>query len=397
MRDGLRSFRVSLFTGGIDKHYASGLGESLANAGIPVDLICNAEMESGPLQSCRGITCVRLYGGPAGKRRKLGKLLACLGVYAGLIRYAAVSSSDVFHILWNYKVPLFDRTLLVLYYKALGKRVTFTAHNINAGERDGADSLLNRWSLICQYRLVDHIFVHTQKMKDQLVTDFGVRERNVSIIPFATYSMVPQSTLTPVQAKERLGLNPAERAILFFGRIAPYKGVDLLLEAFCRMAGDDRRYRLLIAGEPMKESEKDWRETVRKIEEGPLKEQVHQCTRFIRDEEIEVFFKAADVLVLPYTQIFQSGVLFMAYSFGLPVIATDVGSFARDIIAGQTGFICRPKDPADLTRALETYFASDLYRNLGERRTDIRDFVEKNHSWATVAYQTRDVYAALAR
>lgn len=395
MRDGLRPLSVSLFTGGIDKHYASGLGESLANAGISVDLICNAEMEAGPLQACRGIRFVRLYGGPAGKRGKIGKLLGGLRVYAKLIRYAAVSSSHVFHILWNYKIPLFDRTILLLYYKALGKRVTFTAHNINAGERDGADTPLNRLSLICQYRLVDHIFVHTEKMKDQLVGEFGVRPENVSIIPFATYSMVPQSALSSTQAKQQLGLNPSDRTILFFGRITAYKGVDLLLEAFVRIAKDDKRYRLLIAGEPMKEAEKDWQESVRKIDQGSCKEQIHRCTRFIRDEEIEVFFKGADVLVLPYTQIFQSGVLFMAYSFGLPVIATDVGSFARDVIAGRTGFICRPQDPADLTRALETYFASDLYRNLSERRLDIRDYVEKNHSWSTVACQTRDVYAAL--
>ena len=67
----------------------------------------------------------------------------------------------IFHILWNNKFEFFDRTLLMLYYKLLGKKIVFTAHNVNIRKRDGNDSWLNRFSLKIQYQLVDHIFVHT--------------------------------------------------------------------------------------------------------------------------------------------------------------------------------------------------------------------------------------------
>ena len=167
------------------------------------------------------------------------------------------------------------------------------------------------------------------------------------------------------------------------------------MDAFGRIALQDKSYRLIIAGEPMKESEQEWANLQQVIEQSPMRPQVLQHTRFIGDNEIELYFKAADVLVLPYTQIFQSGVLFMAYSFGLPVIATDVGSFGGDIIAGVTGFVCKPGDPVDLSKVIEMYFSSDLFRMLDERRAGIQRFVHESHSWGVAAGKTSDVYAEL--
>ena len=93
---------------------------------------------------------------------------------------------------------------------------------------------------------------------------------------------------------------------------------------------------------------------------------------FIPDDETETYFKAADVLVLPYRHIYQSGVLFLGHSFGLPVLAADVGSLKDDIVEGKTGFVFRPEDPDDLARVIEQYFASDLYADLNNRRKEIR-------------------------
>ncbi len=116
---------------------------------------------------------------------------------------------------------------------------------------------------------------------------------------------------------------------------------------------------------------------------------------FIPDDETEVYFKAADVLVLPYVDIYQSGVLFLAHSFGLPVLASDVGSLKDDIVEGKNGFMFKPKDPEDLAKTIEKYFASDLYKNLGSRRQEIQDYATERHSWEIVAQKTMSVYASL--
>ncbi len=97
------------------------------------------------------------------------------------------------------------------------------------------------------------------------------------------------------------------------------------------------------------------------------------CSNYVYpDDETEVYFKAADALVLPYTDIYQSGVLSLGYSFGLPTIATEVGSFREEIIEGETGLICRPADPADLAQAIERYFSSSMYADLTACRTKLR-------------------------
>jgi glycosyltransferase involved in cell wall biosynthesis len=119
---------------------------------------------------------------------------------------------------------------------------------------------------------------------------------------------------------------------------------------------------------------------------------VIQKIQYIADEEIELYLKAGDVIALPYREIFQSGIFFLAASFGLPVIAADVGSFNEDVVEGETGFLYDPQKPGDLVSAIERYFESDLFRHLGERRPEIREHAFAKHSWAAVAPLTRGLY-----
>jgi glycosyltransferase involved in cell wall biosynthesis len=110
-----------------------------------------------------------------------------------------------------------------------------------------------------------------------------------------------------------------------------------------------------------------------------------------------LYLKAADVLVLPYKEIFQSGVLFLAYSFGLPVVAADVGSFREEIVEGKTGFMSSSCEPADLADALERYFQSDLYKGLERHRQEIKAYAYTQHSWDAVAALTRKAYEEMVR
>jgi glycosyltransferase involved in cell wall biosynthesis len=100
-------------------------------------------------------------------------------------------------------------------------------------------------------------------------------------------------------------------------------------------------------------------------------------------------------LVIPYVDIFQSGVPFLAFSFGLPVIATDVGSLREDVTS-ETGLLCRPCDPDDLARAVTDFFRGELYGAATEAGARICRFAEEHHSWETVRERTKGVYAHLA-
>ncbi len=118
---------------------------------------------------------------------------------------------------------------------------------------------------------------------------------------------------------------------------------------------------------------------------------------YIPDEQTELYFKAADLLALPYTRIFQSGVLFLGYSFGLPVIAADVASLKEEIIEGKTGFIFKSRDSFDLAKTIRRYFESELFRNLESWRSEIKAYANERYSWDKVARVTTTVYSELLR
>ena len=102
----------------------------------------------------------------------------------------------------------------MLYYRLLGKTIVLTAHNVNVGKRDSHDTLLNRLTLRIQWRLADHIFVHTERMKRELLDEVGACEQAVSVVPYGINNAVPNTDLTPAEAKRRLGIRDRHQAIL---------------------------------------------------------------------------------------------------------------------------------------------------------------------------------------
>ena len=387
---------VALLTGGSDRPYVYGLATSLTAKGTTLDLIGSDELDLPEFHGKPGVNFLKLRGSQQPDASLFEKAFRISRYYASLIGYAAMAKPRVFHILWNNRFEVFDRTLLMLYYKLLGKKIVFTAHNVNTARRDAQDTLLNRLTLRIQYRLSDHIFVHTEKMKLELIEEFGVPANRVTVIPFGINNSVPNTRLTPADAKQRLGIRDDERAILFFGRITPYKGLDYLVAAFSQVLARREDYRLIIAGRPDR-CEEYWDELKEALRGDAFSGRVLLRADFIPDDETEVYFKAADVLVLPYRNIYQSGVLFLGHSFGLPVLAADVGSLKDDIVEDKTGLVFRPEDPVDLAKTIERYFASDLYASLKDRRQEIRDYATERHSWDVVGQITMKVYADLLR
>jgi len=386
---------VALLTGCQDPSYAFGLAMALSSKGVQIDIIGNDRVDSPEFHTTPNLTFLNLGGIQQAEASFPTKLFQVLFYYLRLIRYVTFGNPKLIHILWNSKFEYFDRTFLLIYCKLLRKKIAMTAHNVNRAKRDASDSLLNRITLRIQYRLVDQIFVHTDKMRSELLDDFGVRGEAVTRIPFGMNIAVPHTSLTPTAAKHKLGIQTWEKTILFFGRIAPYKGLEYLLAAFHKISSNHANYRLIIAGELMKGYEEYISRIQQMISQTESNDRIIPKLEFIPDEDTELYFKAADVLVLPYKDIFQSGVLLLGYSFGLPSIAADVGSFREDIVQGETGFLYNPGDSMSLANTIARFFESDLYKELDTRRGDIRDYASARYSWDTVGELTRKVYEGL--
>jgi glycosyltransferase involved in cell wall biosynthesis len=382
---------VSLLTGGGDKPYALGMAAALTSAGIHVDFIGSDDLNVPELLSNHSVNFINLRGDQRRDAKAAVKILRVLRYYVRLVAYAATARPKLFHILWNNKFQLLDCTVLMLYYRLLGKRVVFTAHNVNAGKRDSNDSLLNRALLKIQYGLCDHIFVHTEGMKTEMTSEFRIPGSKISVIPFGVNNTVPNTSLSSAEAKRQLGIDKDDKVLLFFGNIAPYKGLEYLVAAFDQLLKTDRSYRLLIVGKP-KGPESYWNEVRHAIASSDIADRIIAKIEYVPDQETEVYFKAADVLILPYAHVFQSGVLFLGYSFGLPAIAADVGSLKEEIIEGETGFVFKPRESSDLARKIRDYFNSELFRNLESRRAEIKAYANERYSWDKVAAITTAIY-----
>jgi glycosyltransferase involved in cell wall biosynthesis len=392
--DRIEEIAVGLLTGGGDRPYVYGLATALPAHGVRIEMIGSDDLDLPAFRDAPSIRFMNLRGSQDSNAKFTRKMSRILVYYVKLLRYAATARPRVFHILWNNRFEAFDRTLLMVFYRLLGKKIVHTVHNVNTARRDGRDNAFNRRTLRIQYRLSHHLFVHTQQMGRELSDEFGVPEGRITVIPFGINNATPRTSLSGAEARRRLGLSERERVVLFFGRIAPSKGLDLLIAAFREVASRDESCRLVIAGRPDR-CEEYWRAIREDIEPDVRAGRILVRAEFIPDDETEVYFKGSDVLVLPYREIYQSGVLFLSHSFGLPVIAADVGSLKDDIVHGKTGAMFQKEDPVELATTLAEYFSSDLYRQLDEHRSEIIDYAVSRHSWDGIAETIARTYSCV--
>ncbi len=145
---------MALLTGCQDRHYAFGLAMALASKGVFLDIIGSDEIDSPELHSAPNLHFLNFREGQSDNANFVQKVWKLLVYYAKLIRYAARSRPKMVHILWNYKLELFDRTRSHAVLQGLGKkRLYFTAHNVNQARRDskirGSIAPRSRFSTAC--------------------------------------------------------------------------------------------------------------------------------------------------------------------------------------------------------------------------------------------------------
>ncbi len=384
--------KMSLLTGGQDLHYALGLLSGLVKQDIEVEFIGNDSMQASEYTKYSNVNYINLRGNQSSNAPLNEKVRRVLIYYARLLGYAATTDSKIFHILWLNKFTYLDRTLINLYYKLLGKKLLYTAHDINYRKLVGEDTVLNNLTLKFMYHLVDHIFVHTNVMKKELTKGYNISADKISVVPFGVNEVIPSSNVSSSEARRKLNLGNGEKVILFFGNIAPYKGVEYLIEAMHYLKARMENVKLIVAGRIKQDCQTYWNKISEMIEEYQLRDSIMCRTEYIPEEEAEIYFKSADLLVLPYKHIFQSGLIYTSYRFGLPVVATDVGSLRDDVVEGKTGFVCKAEDPEDLANRIQVYFNSNMYKDLASNRHEIIRFATDKYSWAQAGKLASGVY-----
>ncbi|KAF0195979.1 MAG: glycosyl transferase group 1 [Bacteroidetes bacterium] len=385
---------ISVFNGAGQVDYMYGLVSGLAhNESDEIDVL-DVDLTSDLFQTFSNVNYHPVFRVLPRSSPLYVKATNTLRFYFLQIWFLISKKRRVVHFQWLDRFIYIDRIILPLVARLSGHRVVLTVHNINAGKRDNRDSFGNRISLKILYHLAHRLIVHTAKSKEELMAEFPVKESKIAVIKHGMNNRVTISGLDTREARKRLQIGENEKVVLFFGNIDYYKGLDILLDSFSELPdGFLSETRLLIAGNS---KSPEYSSIIGdKINAQRIKDRVTASFGYIRDEDVEMYFMAADCIVLPYRNIYQSGVVFMAYTFGLPLIVADIGNFRNDIVEGKTGYLINMEEPGQVSKTLMKYFESEMYRNLPETREDIKKWAWQNYSWDAIGAETRKVYESI--
>ena len=172
--------------------------------------------------------------------------------------------------------------------------------------------------------------------------------------------------------------------LLFFGYVRPYKGLGLLLEAVAAASRALPDLLLLVAGE-FYEDERPYREAVDRLGLG---DRVRFYPEYIPNEQVRLFFSAADLVVLPYLEATQSGVGLIAMQLERPVLATAVGGLPEFVRDGETGLLVPPRDPKAMAEAIVRFFRSPQE---GERMRAAIGLLRARYSWDRLVEAIEDL------
>lgn len=191
------------------------------------------------------------------------------------------------------------------------------------------------------------------------------------------------------EACVRLGLDPANRYVLFFGLIRDYKGLDLLLDAWAqlRRAGRTEGRRLIVAGEFYTAREP----YLNRIADNGLQDEVLLHDRFIPDDDVKYYFSAADFVVQPYKTATQSGVTQIAYQFCVPMVVTAVGGLPEIVPDGRVGYVC-PPTAEGVAAAMDRMYEGDALKRFRENCVEER----RRFSWEEMCSRVTELYGLVA-
>jgi glycosyltransferase involved in cell wall biosynthesis len=251
--------------------------------------------------------------------------------------------------------------LRLLFARLLGYRLVWTVHNATPHEGETAGWRLARAVLARVATLV----VHCPGAR----TALGRLGREAVVIPHGSYLGHYPDTIEREAARARLGLPPDARVLLAFGQVRPYKGLETLARAFAEL--DAPGARLVIAGEPVAGGD----EGLAAVRDG----RIRLALRAVPDDQVQIFFAAADLVVLPYRSVLTSGAAMLAFSFGRGVVAPRLGCLA-DLERAGGAVLYDPAAPDGLRRALERALLVDAAA-LGRQARR----VARRLSWDTIA------------
>jgi beta-1,4-mannosyltransferase len=299
---------------------------------------------------------------------------------------------DIIHLHWHHSLLIEKRSRLktvfksivsllqLIFLKLLGIKLVWTVHNLKMHENIHRD-LEKRFTKILA-QLSDVIIAHCQTAKAEISKEFNIRkDHKIAVIPHGNFIDYYPNSISREEARNKLNLSGSKMTFLFLGEVRYYKGVLELIDAFQSL--DSENVQLIIAGKPHDDKIAD---EIKARING--RKHVHTILKFIPDDELQVYINASDIMVYPYRDIFTSGGILLAMSFGKPVIAPCMGSITESL-DNDGSFLYSSEEKDGLFESIKRSSESkgDL-KKMGEQNF----YLAKQFEWCDIARLTYDSY-----
>jgi glycosyltransferase involved in cell wall biosynthesis len=296
------------------------------------------------------------------------------------IREGLFAAGDLLHAQWWSPPLAIIYFIAALCFKIRGKPVIFTVHNVFQHEGVPVYNMISR----LLFSLGDHFIVHSLSNKRQLTGYFNIPDDRISRISHGPLGLHVRGDMDRQEIRGEFGFNQQDKVILLFGAIRPYKGIDTALYAFSDVVKHLPEARLLIAGRLWER----WNRYENIITDLNISDYIKKHFEYIPSDEVEKFFLAADLVVLPYHHFdSQSGVGATALAFNKPMIVTDTGGLP-ELVADRL-YVVPPKDPTALAEKV-VFCLKDSSRL--EKMSEESRKIARGISWNVIALETLLVY-----
>ena len=315
--------------------------------------------------------------------RRLFKLMeALVNMFALTIRFL-VSPPEIIHVQYlpmlRWRLPLDSWFLSIC--RRRGSKIILTVHDLLP--HDTAEVYKRTFQDL--YARMDAIICHSDHIRMRLDVEFGISEDLVSVIPHGPFFYdLPHGD--PERIRRELDVPPEHLLVLWQGIIFPYKGLDLLLNAWQAVERQVPEAVLVVAGTGASDLLDQLREQVRQL--GLTRVKLH--LRFISAEDLVAAYRAADIVVYPYRAITTSGALATGLALGKTIIASDLPVFRELLTNGENALLIDPHQPSELSAALiQLTRTAALRQKLAE---NVAAMHFGNESWLGIAIKTMRVY-----
>lgn len=323
----------------VNYKYTFPLANGLVKHGANVSLAIDQKQED---ENC---TCrkIRLFNTDEKNIGKFQKLINYYTSYREIVKLLKEENFDILHTEWYTFSPI-DYLFINMIKKRFGIRYVSTIHDILPFNQKFYDMYFHKKL----YALADSIILQAPSNMERFANLFPDLKDKTTMVPHGhMLDYIEQCTRD--EAREALHLPKDKTIMLFFGQIKKVKGVDVLLKAFAKIKNENPDLMLVIAGSVWKA---DFTECEEIIKANDFGDSLRTDIRYITDEEVKYYYSAADITVLPYTDVYQSGVIQLAYGYSKTVVATALPAFTQFVTEGETGFIAEPGDAESLAAAI---------------------------------------------